>query len=563
MKRSKMLGAVLVSLSLAVSGIVPQAVMADTSSKVVTLGADLTQEQMNTMLRYFKVNPNDVEILYINNQDERDYLSSWIPLSQIGNRTVSCAYVKPTQSGGIKVRTANLNYVTCNMIASTLATSGVSNCEVVAACPFEVSGTGALTGITKAYEKASGEQLDERKKQTAVQELVVTENLANKIDSSNEAMNVINSGKMEVIGNDIQNADEIYNVVVNIVQENNLDVPEDTLQQIVDLLQEIADQDYNYEEMEETLQNVESNVSGESLEAVENGEITEDEGDENYQPVEDSILDDLDPDALGEVFESSTEDPTLEVQTAENAESYEQTPSTDAEAVFGNEAGEWTEVDSLPNEEGDVPSVDEYMSSETEGTDTDAAGTGESDEDELNTEELDETELGMFDHARTFCDGEYKGNLDALQFEMGLDAEVSVILDTETAEKLTKEVLKMYLEILKNGTEGYIPMEDDLYMTPELNMIQKELTRILLLEDYTDPESYLNVVSVEDRKTLFDDTMKFFEKLYNEVLFEEEAGTYGGESADYSYTEASMDEAYDMSWDDSMYDASMEDSAEW
>ena len=48
------------------------------------------------------------------------------------------------------MRTANLNWVTGNMIATTLSTSGVKNCEVVAACPFEVSGTGALTGIQMA-----------------------------------------------------------------------------------------------------------------------------------------------------------------------------------------------------------------------------------------------------------------------------------------------------------------------------------------------------------------------------------------------------------------------------
>ena len=60
---------------------------------------------------------------------------------------------KPTQSGGIKVRTANLNYVTGNMIANALSTAGVTNCEAVAACPYEVSGTGALTGVDHGIRK--------------------------------------------------------------------------------------------------------------------------------------------------------------------------------------------------------------------------------------------------------------------------------------------------------------------------------------------------------------------------------------------------------------------------
>ena len=90
----------------------------------------------------------------------------YIPLEQIGTRTLSCAYVKPTQSGGIKVRTANLNYVTGNMIANALSTAGVTNCEAVAACPYEVSGTGALTGVIMAYESASGQKLDSTKKRS-------------------------------------------------------------------------------------------------------------------------------------------------------------------------------------------------------------------------------------------------------------------------------------------------------------------------------------------------------------------------------------------------------------
>ena len=53
-----------------------------------------------TMMKYFNVDSNQVQILTITNQDERDHLSAYVPLEQIGTRTVSCAYVKPTQSGG-------------------------------------------------------------------------------------------------------------------------------------------------------------------------------------------------------------------------------------------------------------------------------------------------------------------------------------------------------------------------------------------------------------------------------------------------------------------------------
>ena len=142
------------------------------SQKVVTLGADLSEEQRVAVLIYFGVYGQNIETLYITNQDERDHLSSYVPIEQIGSKTFSCALVCPTTSGGIHVKTANLSWVTSNMIASTLSTSGVVNCDVLAASPFEVSGTGALTGIMMAYETASGTQLEEEKKEIATQKTV-------------------------------------------------------------------------------------------------------------------------------------------------------------------------------------------------------------------------------------------------------------------------------------------------------------------------------------------------------------------------------------------------------
>ena len=206
MKKNRFFTAALLSLTMAVSGMsIP--VKADSTS-VVTLGANLTQEQKQTMLKYFNVNANEVQILTVTNQDEINHLAAYVPRAQIGTRTLSCAYVKPTNSGGIKVRTANLTWVTGNMIASTLSTSGVKHCEVIAACPFAVSGTGALTGIQMAYETASGQTLDTAKKDVATHEIVVTGNLGDQVGVTT-ATNVVNKTKMEVIQNNVTNNQEI------------------------------------------------------------------------------------------------------------------------------------------------------------------------------------------------------------------------------------------------------------------------------------------------------------------------------------------------------------------
>ena len=415
MRKSKLLGAVLLSACLSLGSVVPA--MAD-GMKVVTLGADLTEAQKQTMMKYFKTSADEVQILTITNQDERDHLSSYVPLEQIGTRTVSCAYVKPTQSGGIRVRTANLNWVTGNMIATTLSTSGVKNCEVVAACPFEVSGTGALTGIQMAYEAASGEKLDETKKEIATEEMVVTGNLADQV-GKNDATTVINQAKMEVIQNNVQDANEIYNIVFNIAQQNNVTVDSEQMDKIVSLLEQIAQQNYNYEDMQETLERVEENVSGEVSEETESETDVVDQ---------DSILSDVDESILGEdVPTSSTEEPVEEETMTEE----------DPEATVEPETNEDGVVEEIPGEEG------------TEGETVPEEGTGEA--------ALSEQAQSQYDAVKEFCTGEYEGNTEALLAAMGEGFTPSAVLDAETGALLSQKVEETYYQILTEGTGSYIP----------------------------------------------------------------------------------------------------------
>ncbi|MCI5901692.1 MAG: DUF1002 domain-containing protein [Blautia sp.] len=350
MKKAKLLGALLCSASLVLGSAVPA--MAD-GTRVVTLGADLSESQKQTMLKYFKA-PQQVNIITVTNQDERNHLGSYVPMEQIGNRTVSCAYVNPTSSGGIKVRTANLNWVTCNMIASTLSTSGVKNCEVVAACPFEVSGTGALTGIQMAYETASGVKLSETKKKIATQEMVVTGKLADRVGKK-PATKVINQAKMEVIGNNITNSGDIYNVVVNIVQENNVNIGEAEIEIITGLMEEIAEEDYEYEDVQETLERVDENVSPqeEGEDSEESGSLLSDliekvlpngdaENEETPDDEDNGILDEIDSDILDGAVEDSTQDPELAVETGMTGlDESDETIDPDAEwGLMVNDDGE-------------------------------------------------------------------------------------------------------------------------------------------------------------------------------------------------------------------------------
>ena len=547
MKKAKSMAAILCGACLVLSGTaVPT--MAD-SMKVVTLGADLSDEQKNTMMRYFNVDSSQVQILTITNQDERDHLSAYVPLEQIGTRTVSCAYVKPTQSGGIKVRTANLNWVTCNMIATSLSTSGVKNCEVVAACPFEVSGTGALTGIQVAYETATGEQLDSTKKELATEEMVVTGTLADEV-GKNDATTVMNNSKMQVIKDNVQNVDDIYNIVINVAQENNVTLDSDQIDQIVNLLQQIAQQDYNYDDVKATLEQVNQNTSGSSDEI---GEIAAEE--DNTVEAGDSadgddILDNVDNSVLGgDVVQSSTENPTLEQETGlvednaatDNTEE-DSTDNTDdmEEAGEIDETDNWDEttddstMGTLDGEETtddgtlDADSSDQNAEEvSNDGSDDTESYDGETTE-ELDTSSLTEDQMALFNQAENFCKGEYEGDTDALITAMEDEtASASVTLDAENGATLSREVEKAYLKVLTDGTDSYQADGTEIYMSTELNMVDKSMKEIFGLSEGTQASPELSELSDDERQTLYNETMKFFEKLYGES-----SETYNTEDAE-------------------------------
>lgn len=512
MKKRSMITALLCSLCLTAGSAAP--VLAD-SAKVVTLGADLTQDQKDTMMRYFKTDASQVQILTITNQDEREQLGDYIPLEQIGTRTLSCAYVRPTQSGGIKVRTANLNYVTGNMIANALSTAGVTNCEAVAACPYEVSGTGALTGVIMAYESASGKQLDTTKKDLATQEVVVTGNLSQQVGNDN-ATNIINQAKLQIIGENVQNADEIYNIVNNIAIANNVTLSQEEMDTIVSLLQQIAQQSYDIEQMKETLEDIQQNLD---QTAKPEPAPEEDLADEDSTDGED-ITENVDTDALGEnIVESSTEDPTLEEETM-NPPVEEAGDTVDPETGIPEATEDGTALDGTAQDDMAVDPETE-LPEETEN-ETVLDGTAQDDmavnpeEDTLNTDALTEEGRALFEKARSFCTGEYEGDAVALQSVMGENAAASVTIAPETGAQLTEKVLEAYINVLKDGGLSYVPAETDTYMSAELNMVNADLKTIFSIETEPATEDLLINETPEIRQALYNDTLKFFETLYGE-----------------------------------------------
>lgn len=253
MKRFRKSVPFVMAVALTVS-VLPLTAQAD-SSKVVTLGANLSEEQKTSMYEYFGTNADEVETIEVTNADERVYMEGIASEAQIGTRTYSCSYVEPTNSGGIQVKVANLTFVTSSMIASTLMTSGVENCNVVAASPIEVSGTGALTGIMMAYEVASGEELSEEQKEAATEELITTGELADDIGQE-EATSLMNEVKQEIIEEGLTNPEEIEDVITDKAEELGVTLTEEQMAQIRELMEKISQFDIDVNALKDTLDNL-------------------------------------------------------------------------------------------------------------------------------------------------------------------------------------------------------------------------------------------------------------------------------------------------------------------
>lgn len=241
------------------------------SSKILTLGADLSLEQKQLIIDYLGVNESEVETILVYNSDEHALLDNIATQGQIGKKTYSCSYIEPTSSGGIHVKTVNLNWVTCDMIRNALVTSGIGNCNIICIAPIEVSGTGALTGIFKAYESISGVEITEEKKELASEELIATCNLAGTI-GQDDASTMMNELKEQIIlSSEAVGVEEIKNLVNEAIQIKEISLTEDQKWEIIDFLLKLSKQDYDIDKIREAYTDVKTaaaNVRNASKQAM-------------------------------------------------------------------------------------------------------------------------------------------------------------------------------------------------------------------------------------------------------------------------------------------------------
>jgi len=238
------------------------------SFKSVTLGADLSNVQKEEMLKYFEVNKNDANILEITSKEEHTYLGKIASESQLGNKSISCSYIEPTEKGGLNVTTNNLTWVNDGMIKNALITAGIENANVKASAPFKVSGTAALTGILKGFENSSaGKKIDENKKEAANEELVTTGDIGEKI-GQDDATNLMNDIKKHVIKEKPGTKKELNKIVDKATEEYKTTLSDEDIANIKDVMSKINDLDLNYNNLKDQLNDVTNQLKG-KLNSVE------------------------------------------------------------------------------------------------------------------------------------------------------------------------------------------------------------------------------------------------------------------------------------------------------
>ena len=381
-KRFKAALAVLPALVLALAiALAPSAAYADSSSTIVTLGADLTDEQRETVLEFFGLTEEDLdsmEVIEVTNTDEREYLEGTLDDSIIGYKTLSCSYVQITNSGGINVQTANLTYVTSDIIYNALQTAGVENCNVVVTAPYDVSGTGALTGIFMAFE-ADGTELDEDKKEAATEELVATAELEDTY--GDEAAEIIGDVKNEVISSSGDMSDEeISELIEETASGYGITFSDEDLATITELISSIQQLDYDTNAFANTLSSLSENASGiwaaikSFFSSIIDFFVNLFSGGSSES---DSILDDLNTDVY-ELDDSGTGEAAAEA--ADNTSDASDTEESESSSATEAESSEAESSASTDTETTDASSSDAGASAETS---TDASSDSSSAEGEV------------------------------------------------------------------------------------------------------------------------------------------------------------------------------------
>lgn len=217
----------------------------------LALGANLTAEQQATVLELLGINPeelDDYDVIYITNEEEHAYLGEYVSADKIGTRSLSSVLVvKREQGHGINITTKNISYCTIGMYKNALITAGITDADIIVAGPMPISGTAALVGALKAYSVMTGEEVSEESMDAALNELVLTGDIADAVGDSEKAEELLAYLKKVIIENGLDSEEDIRAAIEDACKEFDITLTSEEIDQLITLLQKIGNLDLDLE----------------------------------------------------------------------------------------------------------------------------------------------------------------------------------------------------------------------------------------------------------------------------------------------------------------------------
>ena len=129
------------------------------------------------------------------------------------------------------------------MYKNALITAGITDADIIVAGPFPISGTAALVGAMKAYSDMTGAEVSERSMDTALNELVLTGDIAQAVGDSQKAEELVAFLKQEVIEKGLSSEKEIKGAIEAACSQFGISLAEGEVTELTELLKKIGELD--------------------------------------------------------------------------------------------------------------------------------------------------------------------------------------------------------------------------------------------------------------------------------------------------------------------------------
>lgn len=262
MKRLTQLLAGILTLALSLTCFsLPAMADAAAGDTVAILGEDLDESERSALLSEFGVTDKTV-LLTISNAEEHEALDSLIPSGQIGTKAISSVMITYKEPGsGLRIQMNHITYVTPQSYADALTTLGITDADILISAPFDVSGTAALTGIMKGFEKLTGQTIDEDVKAAVNEEALVSTDLSQELaenqgdqDAQETVSDIISDIKLEISEKNPQTTEEVETIIREVLQKHGITISDELFQRLVSLFDKMKDLDIDWKQVAKSIE---------------------------------------------------------------------------------------------------------------------------------------------------------------------------------------------------------------------------------------------------------------------------------------------------------------------